>query len=160
MDKQFLEFWGNLLLNAAKGQEHLDEVTRCIREGFKGFDQQLSLLRKCYGLKGEAESSPDNAEIWSKEASDFQNSYREFLGIMGLVPKEEYLALEEKYEALKEKLNSQEETIRHLKMKSSTSEVDAAEFIKGFDQLIKEQSTQFQELMKSFGQVYKKPAKK
>jgi hypothetical protein len=160
MDKEFLEFWGNLLLNAAKGQEHLDDMTKCISEGFKGFEQQLSLFRKCYGLEHEEESSPKYTEMSSKAASDFQNSYKEFLGLMGFVPKEEYLALAEKYEALKEKLNSQEETIRHLRMKTPAGDVDQGDIVKGLDVLIKKQSEQFQELMKSFGQVYKEPKKK
>lgn len=160
MDKNFLEFWGNFLLNAAKGQEHLDDINKCIREGFEGFEQHMSLFQKCYGLDRESESSPDHMEMWSKAASDFQNSYKEFLGFMGLVPKEEYLALTEKYEALKEKSASQEETIRHLKMKTAVNDVDQGEVVKGFEVLMEKQSEHFQELMKSFGQLYKQPAKK
>lgn len=159
MDKKFLEFWGNFLLNAAKGQEHLDDMTRWIREGFKGFEQQLSLFRKCYGLDHESESSPDYMEMWSKAATDFQNSYKEFLGIMGLVLKEDYLTLAEKYEALKEKLAHQEETIHHLKMKTASKDVDQGEIVKGFEMLMKKQAEQFQELTKSFGQLYRMPTK-
>ncbi|NTW16321.1 MAG: hypothetical protein HGA41_02525 [Syntrophaceae bacterium] len=160
MDKNFLEFWGNCLLNAAKGQERLDEMTRWFREGFKGFEEQMSLFRKCYGLDRESESSPHYMEMWSKAVSDFQNSYKELLGLMGLVPKEEYLALAEKYEALKETLASKDETIRHLKMKSTTGEIDQGEVVKGFDSLMKNQAEQFQEVMKSLGQLYEESAHK
>jgi len=157
MDKQFLEFWGNFLLNAAKGQEQLEDMTQWFREGFKGFEQQMSLFRKCYGLDRESKSSPNYMEMCSKAASDFQNSYKELLGLMGLVPKEEYLTLAEKYEALKEKLTSQDETIRHLKMKSTVRDIDQGEVAKGFETLMKNQAEQFQEVMKSFGQLYKEP---
>ncbi|MBM4271717.1 MAG: hypothetical protein FJ139_06120 [Deltaproteobacteria bacterium] len=160
MDKKFLEFWGNYLLNAARGQEHLDNMNRLIREGFKDFEQQMSLFRKCYGLDRESESLPHYMEMWSKAVSDFQNSYKEFLGLMGWVSKEEYLDLAEKYEALKEKSASQEETIRHLKIKTAASDVDQGEAVKGFEVLMKKQSEQFQELMKSFGQLYEEPTKK
>ena len=157
MDKKFLEFWGTFLLNAAKGQEHLEDMTQWFREGFKGVEQQMSLFRKCYDLDRESESSPNYTEMWSKAASDFQNSYKELLGLMGLFPKEEYLTLAEKYEALKEKLASQDETIRHLKMKSTARDFDQGEVVKGFEMLMKNQAEQFQEVMKSFGQLYKEP---
>ena len=160
MDKKYLEFWGTSLLNAAKGQEQLEDMTQWFREGFKGFEQNMNLFRKCYGLDREPESSPDYMEMWSKAVSDFQNSYRELLGLMGLVPKEEYLALAEQYEALKEKLASQEETIRHLKMKSPSKEIDQGEVVKGFESLMKNQTEQFQEVMKSLGQLYKDPQMK
>jgi hypothetical protein len=99
-------------------------------------------------------------EIWSKAAADFQNSYKEFLSLMGWVSKEEYLDLAEKYEALKEKSASHEETIRHLKMKSPARDIDQGEVVKGFEVLMEKQAEQFQELMKSFGQLYKEPMKK
>ena len=160
MDKKFLEFWGTFLLNAAKGQEQLEDMTQWFREGFKGVEQQMSLFRQCYGLDREPESSPNYMELWSKAASDFQNSYKELLGLMALVPKEEYLTLAEKYEALQEKLASQDETIHHLKMKSTSGDIDQGAVVKGFEVLMKNQSDQFQKVMKSFGQLYKEPQKK
>jgi hypothetical protein len=160
MDKKYLEFWGTFLLNSAKGQEQMEDMTQWFREGFKGFEQQTNLFRKCYGLDRESESSPNYMEMWSKAASDFQNSYKELLGLMGLVPKEEYLALAEKYEALKERLASQDETIHHLKMKSTARDIDQGEVVKGFEVLMKNQAEQFQEVMKSLGQLYKDPQMK
>ncbi len=160
MDKKFLEFWGTFLLNAAKGQEQLEDMTQWFREGFKGVEQQMSLFRKCYGLDREPESSPNYMEMWSKAASDFQNSYQEVLGLMALVPKEEYLTLAEKYEALKETLASQDETIRHLKIKGTAGDIDQGAVVKGFEALMKNQADQFQKVMKSFGQLYKEPQKK
>ncbi len=160
VDKKFLEFWGTFLLNAAKGQEQLEDMTQWFREGFKGVEQQMSLFRKCYGLDREPESSPNYMEMWSKAASDFQNSYQEVLGLMALVPKEEYLTLAEKYEALKEKLASQDETIHHLKMKSTSGDINQGAVVKGFEALMENQTDQFQKVMKSFGQLYKEPPKK
>lgn len=160
MDKHFLKFWGTFLLNAAKGEEQLEDMNQCFREGFKGFEKQMNLFRKCYGLDGESESSPFNMEVWSKAAADFQNSYKEFLDLMGWVSKKEYLDLAEKYEALKETLASQEETIRHLKMKSTVRDIDQDEVVKGFESLMKNQAEQFQEVMKSLGQLYEESAHK
>jgi hypothetical protein len=160
MDKKFLEFWGNFLLNAAKGQEHLEDMTQWFSQGFKGFEQQMSLFRKCYGLDRESESSPNYMDMWSKATSDFQNSYKELMGLLGSVPREEYLTLAEKYEALKEKVASQDEAIRHLKMKSTAGDIDQGAVVKGFEVLLKNQADQFQKVMTSFGQPYKEPQKK
>jgi len=31
MDRHFLEFWGNFLIKAAKGQKQLEDMSRCNR---------------------------------------------------------------------------------------------------------------------------------
>ena len=50
MDKKFLEFWGTFLLNAAKGQEQLEDMTQWFSEGFKSVEQQMSLSRNTLAL--------------------------------------------------------------------------------------------------------------
>ncbi len=106
MDRKFLEFWGNFLLNAAKGQEQAENLNRMVREGFKTFEQQLSLFEKFYGLDKKPDPSTPYAEMWAKAASDFAKSYQEFLGLMGTVPREDYEALSREHEALKKKVRS------------------------------------------------------
>ena len=58
MDRKFLEFWGNALLNAAKGQEQVENLNRMARDGFKTFEQQLSLFQKLYGLDKKPDPTP------------------------------------------------------------------------------------------------------
>ena len=50
MDRQFLEFWGNFLLSAAKSQKQLEDMTEWMKGGLKGFEELTSLFRKIYGL--------------------------------------------------------------------------------------------------------------
>jgi hypothetical protein len=155
VDRKFLEFWGNFLLNAAKGQEQVENMNRLVRDGFKGFEQQLSLFQKLYGLDKKPEPSSPYAEMWSKAASDFTTSYQEFLGLMGVVPREEYEALSQEHEALKKKFAALEEKLRRGKATSSGgSEMDPSEVVKGFEGLMKEQAEQFQALMTSYGKLY------
>jgi uncharacterized coiled-coil protein SlyX len=161
MDKHFLEFWGNFMVNVAKGQKQLDDMAKWMGQGFKGFEYLTALFRKCYGLDRLNEASPDYLKLWKKSEADFWESFKSYLALFGVVPKDEHLALVKKYEELKEKAASQEETIRHLRMLLGEKVVDQREVIKGFQDLMNEQTAQFQELMNSFAKAFKtgKPAK-
>jgi hypothetical protein len=162
MDSKFLEFWGNFLLNAAKGQEQAEGLNRMVREGFKTFEQQLSLFEKFYGLDKKPDPSTPYAEMWTKAASDFAKSYQEFLSLMGTVPREEYEELSRQNEALKKKLTALEEALRREKKKTGGGETDPTEVVKGFEGLMQKQTEQFQALVASYGKLYeeKKPGKK
>jgi hypothetical protein len=162
MDRKFLEFWGNFLLNAAKGQEQAESLNRMVREGFKTFEQQLSLFEKFYGLDKKPDPSTPYAEMWAKAASDFAKSYQEFLGLMGTVPREDYEELSRQNEALKKKLAALEEALSRKKKKTGTGETDPTEVVRGFEGLMKKQADQFKALMESYGKLYeeKKPGKK
>jgi len=154
MDRKFLEFWGNFLLNAARGQEQAESLNRLVREGFKTFEQQLSLFEKFYGLEKKPDPSTPYAEMWAKAASDFAKSYQEFIGVMGMVPREDYETLAREHEALKKKTADLEEALRRGKKKAGGREMDTAEIAKGFEGLMKKQAEQFQSLMASYGKLY------
>ncbi len=162
MDRRFLEFWGNALLSAAKGQEQAESLNRLVREGFKTFEQQLSLFEKFYGLDKKPDASTPYAEMWTKAASDFAKSYQEFIGLMGMVSREDYEALSREHEALKKKAADLEEALRRGKKKTGGKEIDTAEIAKGFEGLMKKQAEQFQALMASYGKLYEteKPGRK
>ncbi len=66
------------------------------------------------------------------------------------MPREEYAALAERYEQLKEKVAQQEETIQQLKMLLEQKGMWYATATGEFQELIKKQGDQFQELLKSF----------
>jgi hypothetical protein len=36
MDRHFLEFWGNFLINAAKGQKQMEDMSKWMQQGFEG----------------------------------------------------------------------------------------------------------------------------
>jgi hypothetical protein len=161
MDRKFLEFWGNFLLNAAKGQEQAESLNRMVREGFKTFEQQLSLFEKFYGLDKKPDPSTPYAEMWAKASTDFAKSYQEFLGLMGTVPREDYEALAREHEALKKKAADLEEALRRGKKKTGSGEADPSEVVKGFEGLMQKQTEQFQALVASYGKLYEaqKPGK-
>lgn len=158
MDKQFLEFWGNSMLAAAKSQRQLEEMAAWTQQGFKGFEEMTALFLKTYGLSDFAKGSPDCITAWKKAEEDFKQSFKDYMGMFGLVPKNEQLELVKKYEELKEKFASQEETIKHLRMllSESTKLKDQGELAKQFDDLITKQNDQFQYLMDNFSKAFKK----
>jgi hypothetical protein len=157
MDRKFLEFWGNFLLNAAKGQEQAENINRLVRDGFKTFEQQLSIFQKLYGPDKKPDPSTpytEYAEMWAKAASDFTKSYQEFLGFMGVVPRDDYEALSREHETLKKKYAALEDKLRRGRAKAGSGEMDSLEVVKGFEGLMNKQAEQFHALMASYGKLY------
>ena len=114
MDRHFLEFWGNFLINAAKGQQQFDELTQWMHQGFKGFEELTALFRKAYGLE-KPESTPEYQQTWHKATREFRESLNTYLSLLGVIPLSEHLALVEKYEALKKENADQLKTIQRLR---------------------------------------------
>jgi hypothetical protein len=152
VDRHFLELWGNLLINAAKGQKQIEELTQWISQGLKGSEGLSAKFRKYYGLNGLDQEGTDDPKAWQNAVHDFQRSFKDYLNLMGVVSKDEHLTLVRKYEDLKKKAADQEETIKHLRMLLDAKGIDQGEALKGFQDLISKQTDQFQDLMKGFGQ--------
>ena len=161
MDKYFLDFWGNFLINAAKGQKQLEDMSKWMRQGFEGFDELTDMFRKFYGLEHMEKDTPAYMETWKQASENFQKSFKDYLRMMGVVPKDEHLELVRKYEELKKKVAVYEETIKHLRMLLEEKRVETqGEFIQKFQSIIENQSEQFQETMETLGNFFKKDKNK
>lgn len=157
MDKRFLEFWGNLLINSAKQQKRLEDLAEWMQQGFKGFDELTAMFNKFYGLEHLKKDTPAYMETWETASENFLNSFKDYLDLMGMVPKNEHLALVKKYEELKEKVAAQEETINHLRLLLEEEKTESQEeLVQGFQDLIEKQSQQFQQAMETFGSFFQK----
>jgi hypothetical protein len=157
MDTKFMEFWGNFLLNAAKSQQQLEDMTKWMKDGFSGFEEFSSLFQKVYGLEKVDQESPDYSKLWAGAQENFTKSFKDYLALLGVVPLDEHLALVNKYETLKEKAASQEETIKHLRMLFAEGKKEEFQEVSGrFEELAKKQGEQFQKLIESFAQSTKK----
>lgn len=156
MDRQFLEFWGNFMLNAAKSQKQLEDLTAWMKSGLKGFEELSVLFQSMYGLAKVGQESPEGMETWAAARETFSRSYKEYLALLAVVPREEHLALLAKYEELKEKVASQEETIKNLRMLLSQANQEGyREMVDHLEGLARKQGDQFQQLMESFSQSLK-----
>jgi hypothetical protein len=157
MDKYFLEFWGNFLINAAKGQKQLEDMSKWMQQGFEGFDELTAMFKNFYGLEHMEKDTPAYMETWKKASENFQKSFKDYLSLMGVVSKDEHLAMVRKYEELKEKVAAQEETIKHLRMLLEEKKVEThGKLVQGFQEIIEKQSEQFQETMETLGKFFKK----
>ena len=156
MDKHFLEFWGKLFMNAARGQECFEEMTKWMGQGSHGFGEHTDLFRKCYGLDHLDTGASDYKTLWEKAAHDFEKSYKEWLSVFAFVPKEDYVTLTEKYETLKQKVSEQEETINHLRALLREKLFNPEEMAKGFEDLMQKQGDQFQQIVENMGQIFRK----
>lgn len=159
MDRQFLEFWGNFLLQVAKGQQQWETLIRGLQGGFFNLGPMTSMFQKAYGLEGLDQDSPDYMKMWKKAEEDFRDSFKDFLNLMGMVPRHEHAALALKYEELKEKVADQEETIKHLRLLLEDKGVDFGMATVEFQELIKKQTRQTQEFLQGLKDLFMKSNK-
>ncbi len=156
MDKHFLEFWGNFLINAARGQKQIEEMSKWAEQGFTGFDELPEMFKKVYGLENLEKGTPDYAATWERALKDFSKSFKDYLDMMNMVPKDQHLSLIQKYEALKKKVAAQEETIAHLETLLYKKKIEAhGAVVENFMDLVEKQSKQFKETMDTFGRFLK-----
>lgn len=155
MNRHFLEFWGKALLKAAKSQKQMEDLSKWFQQGFLGFQDYTQLFKSCYGLDEVAEDGPDYFTLWEKAEEDFRNSFKDYLNLLGMVPREEYAGLARQYEELKEKVTEQEDTIKHLRMLADEKGLGLAATTLEFQKLIKKQGDQFQKLVQGLGESVK-----
>ena len=159
MDKQFLEFLGNFFINAAKSQQQAEDMAKWMAHGFSGFNALTKLFQSCYGMDQLEEGSAEYVKIMQQAQAAFWESFQNYLNLFGMVPKEEHLALVKRCEELKEKIAAQEETIKHLRMLLDEKMFDQSAVVTGLQDLMKEQTDQFQELLTSSAQFFKKESR-
>lgn len=167
MDSRFLEFWGNFLLAAAKGQKQLEEMAHWMSQGFKaaGFEDLAAMFTRAYRLKAPDPAGAPDKGPWEAAARQFSRSLGEYMTLLGMVSGEEHRRLQKRCEALEKKCADQEETIANLRKLLGTGETGHAEVIKKFQDILENQTTQFQNLVSSSTRFLKsaaspKPAKK
>ncbi len=135
----------------------MNDLAKWMQQGFKGFDELTTMFNKYYGLEHLEKDTPAYMETWRKASENFLKSFKDYLNMMGMVQKDEHLALIKRYEELKEKIAAQEETINHLRLLLEEKKTESQEeLVQGFQDLIEKQSRQFQKTMETFGSVFKK----
>jgi hypothetical protein len=148
MDSQFLEFWGNYLLAAARGQKQLEDLNQWIRQGLSGFEELSTMFNTFYGLEPPAKEDADSTRAWQNAAADFRNSFNAYLDLMGVVPNDKYRALEQKYAALQKKAAELEDTVKVLRNLLAEEGTYQGETAKVFQDLVNKQAEAFEALMK------------
>jgi hypothetical protein len=155
MDTGFFEFWSQAFMNMAKGQRQVDEFNRWMQQGFSGSESLSELFRQIYGLDRVEKSSDEYGELYEKASQTFRQSFREYLRLFDVVPRQEHDELIGECEALKKKVSAQEITIAHLRKILGEKGMDSVEAVQDLQDVLKKQTDQFQEMMQTMGQVFK-----
>ena len=167
MDSKFLEYWGQLMINAAKGQKQLEAFQKLLVNSVNGLplsdssdkknkedEDVMSLVAKVYGADKLSEGIPAYWQMMQNVAGTFQTSFQKYLRMIGAVPRDKYEILREKYEALEKKVAEMEKTIIRLQTQSDVKPDEPEGLTQGIKDLVLKQGEQFQEIMKSFQKLY------
>lgn len=159
MDSRFLEFWGNWMLQAAKGQKSLEEMSGWISKSCNGVEEFNRMMRRFCGMEEQpADKSPE--AVWEDSLALFSRAWEEYLILFDVAPKRAFDAAQAENEALKQRVREQEATIRKLRSRLLDQGADVGETVKGIQDLVQKQSSQFKELMSSFGAQFTPPSPK
>lgn len=161
MDTSFFEFWGQSFLSIAKGQRQMDEFNRWLSGGLDGSDSLSTLFRQIYGLDKVEKGGAEYLKLYEKAMQSFQQSFREYLRLFDVTPREEHESLMKECETLKQKVSEQEQTIGHLKKILGDKGLESAETVRDLQDVLKKQVDQFQKMMTTMGQAFqeKRPSK-
>jgi hypothetical protein len=151
MDLRVLEFWGQALLAAARGQRQAEELKRFMQQGFPGGDELSAFFRRVYGGNADDVNSASRPAEWDRMAAVFQKGFQEWCAAFGLVPLAEVEALRERCRDLESEVQGQAETIRRLERLVGERALEQGDLVRGFQELMRRQSEAFQVLMAGFG---------
>lgn len=155
MDRHLLELWGNLLLQSAKGKKQFDELNHLMSQWFAAYPHLGDMLGRLYGQDPGHKETPEPSHAWQKASEEFRKYVSESMKMMGMVPLHDHLELLKKYEALKKVAADQAETIRNLETLLAGKESGPLNMVDEFQDLMKKQAKQLQELMEESGKFFK-----
>ncbi len=148
MDNNFLELWGNMFLTAARGQKQMDDVTKWMKRGFCTIPDMGDMISSLTGINAIISSSTEYLRVVNTASENFLKSFKEYLSMMDLVPKKDYDSLLEEFEDLKKQ--SDEKNARKVDKLLNDELSLQTQGLKSFEELMRNQTRQFQELMTNF----------
>lgn len=163
MDSQFLEFWGKSLLNLARGQRQLEELSRWMGGTSEGTDADrlADLFRASYGLDKLEKDGAEYLKLYEKASRSYQQSLREYLALFDVAPRGDMEALQQECDALKAKIADQKQVIEHMGDIIDKNGRVPEETTRDLKNLLEKQAYEFQKVMKAMGQAFeqKNPSK-
>ena len=156
MDANFLEFFGQMLIQAAKGQRQMDQFSNLMQQGLNATNRSefSDTFQRLYGLTDISKESDQYTGLFQKTQADFIAAYGEFMGLMGLVPEKKYKQLEEEYQALEKKCLAQEKKIAQLEAKLGKSNNPGDDLTDQLSDLIKQQKSEFNNTIKALSSLF------
>jgi len=162
MDAHFLELFGKMLIQAAKSQRQMDQLSNWLRQGFDAANIQGlgDYFQQIYGLADIPEDSAQYTQLFQNAQADFLTAYGEFAGLLGLVPEKKYAALLKDFESLKKKYKAQEKTIAKLTAKLDKEDYPVGDLTNQLTDIIEKQKGEFAKTVKSLSTLFDSSKKK
>jgi hypothetical protein len=158
MDKNMLEFLGRALLNAAHSQQQLEDMSKIIGQNIGADNPFMKSFFKAFGWQNPEKMNTEDIIDFTKKTSDaYKEFIKAYLTMFDVVSsKEEHLNLIKENEDLKAKIAELEKVINSYKKLSDKDSFDPEKIVDNLTLIMKNQTQQFQELMKQLNQPYKK----
>jgi uncharacterized coiled-coil protein SlyX len=115
MEEYFYEFWKNQIITVEKGQKQMQDVTKLIFQGLGGFEEVPEMFGKFCSIDFWSKETCDYIKAWEMTREDFHKFFKDYLNLMGLVPKHEHLTLINKYNDLNQSVIDQKKEIADQK---------------------------------------------
>ena len=97
------------MMDADEGKKELGNMVNWADYGFGGYEDLTAVFRKLCGLDWmpEVKDMSNYLDPWKMAMRDYTKPFHDYLGLIGLVSKDEHLALIGKYKELKKMFESQ-----------------------------------------------------
>ena len=149
MNWQFYDFWGNYFLQVAQGQKKMEDFAQWMKQGFNNLNDMAELFQRSYGLKAQKSGGDEGLRNWKNAIDEFQDACTQLAAQWGWISLEEHKKVVEKCAALEEKIEDQKKMIEQLRDLLTQKGMGHTELFKHLQDALKEQSTQFHELMRT-----------
>jgi hypothetical protein len=157
MNKNMLEFFGQALLNAAHSQQHLEDMNKLIEQNIGADNPFVKSFLNIFGLQNpEKMKGDDIIEFAKKSFETYKEFLQDYLRMFDIVSKEEHLILKKENDDLKAKIDELEKIISSYKNLSGKDNFAPEKIVDNLTVIMRNQTQQFQELMKQMNQPYKK----
>ncbi len=157
MDKNILEFLGRAFLNAAHSQQQLEDMNKIIGQTIGADNPFMKSFFKAFGWQNpEKMNGEDIVEFTKKSSEAYKEFFKAYLTMFDVVPKEEHLSLIRENEDLKAKIAMLEKITNTYKKLPDKDNFAPEKIVDNLTVMMKNQTQQFQELMKQLNQSYEK----
>jgi hypothetical protein len=150
MDKAFLEFWGNVFLNAARSGKQMDDIAAMMKGMSSGSPDMSGLIGRVTAPEIFMRSTEEYLKAFRKAGEDLNEIMKGCLYLMDLVPRKDYDELKGKYEELRKRIHENTGGPGDGILKEEL--MLQAEGMKVFEGLLREQARQFQSLISEYSQ--------
>jgi len=152
MNSQFMEFFGNYLIQAARWQKLAEQTSPGKAPGVMDVADLGKLFNQFCSLNNPAEpASAEFARMWQQAIENFQSAFCLNARLWGWVPQADYQTLQKKCDALEKITQKQDQTISQLRSLLEEKGLGQIELLQRFQSLIQDQSNEFQTFMQRFG---------